>query len=137
QPGSGEIVVPTVVRPSSLLANRSFASELTGRRALAPVPSGLPQAAGAEGGVRVVATITAELPPDSRALRLNVILNPPPGIRSVSFRDPGFVGTFELFGGHGHGAVRHQPSTVTFSIGITDAIKRLRGTTRLNPDARL
>lgn len=146
EPGSGEVVVPGAARAvASPLANRSFTGQLIGLKAAVAVPNTVPAAAATatEAGLRLVATITVQLPRETRNLRVNVILNPPPGSTRVGITDPGYVGTFELFGGrHGHGrmnmnAAHGQDGAVTFTMGLTDAMNRLQGTPRLNPNEPL
>jgi tyrosinase len=144
QPGSGDIVVPRAPPTAGVAAARSFSASVAGMTGVSAVPANLavalPADADSIGGLRLVAVVTVELPDDARDLRLHAILNPPPGLRSISPADPGYVGTFELFGGHGHGAAaagaaegHPQRPKVTFSLGLTDAAVRLRGTARLKP----
>jgi hypothetical protein len=83
--------------------------------------------------VRVVAEITAEFPANTENTRLNVLVNVPAGMRNVDFDDPSFAGTYRPFGRHHHGGTVHQPTTVTFRVGLTDSIQRLTEAKRLAP----
>jgi tyrosinase len=136
QAGSGEIVVPTVAPPAPL-AMRSFSTELKGMRASADVPADTTKTAGEATGTRVVATITVELPADAHDVILHVVLNAKPNARSIAFHDPGYAGSFELFGAHHSAPDTHKPQIVTFSVGITGAIERLRVASRLPADQPL
>ncbi len=141
QPGSGEVVVPRAPAPSNALAGQSFAAAIdSGLARLAQpsiattkMPGVIVRAAGQANGVRVVAEITAEFPPNTEDTRLHVLVNVPSGARNVDFDDPSYAGTYRPFGRHHHGGMQHQPTTVTFRVGLTDSLQRLAAAKRLAP----
>jgi hypothetical protein len=133
QPGSGEIVVPKTTAVVHGLAGQKFRATMLPQAAAASnqasaavkVPGGLPAAAMQKDGVRLVARITVELPPDSRDVRLHVLVNVPPEARHVSFSDPSYAGTFEPFSGHRRTSANHESHSVTFSVGLTHSVAQL------------
>ena len=141
QPASGEVVVPRAAAPANALAERSFAAKMDSGRArlaqpstaMVQMPGDIIQTAGQANGVRVVAEITAEYPPNTQNTRLHVLVNVPPGRRNIDFEDPSFAGTYRPFGTHHHVGMAHAPSTITFRVGLTDSIQRLTAAKRLAP----
>jgi hypothetical protein len=141
QPASGEVVVPTAPAPRNALAGQSFAAAMESRvaslaqpsNATTKMPGAVLQAAGQANGVRVVAEITAEYPPNTEDTQLVVLVNVPPGTRNVQLGDPSYAGTYRPFGTHQHAGMADQPSTVTFRVGLTDSLQRLAAAKRLAP----
>jgi len=143
QPGSGEIVVPKAAPQLNTLAGRTITATMLPQVASAPnqasgtvkVPrAALPQPVPQQAGTRIMARITTELPPDSRGIRLHVLVNAPVGARNVNFSDAYYAGSFELFGGHRLGGQRHD-SQVTFTIGLTGSVERLSAERRFSADS--
>ena len=145
QPGSGEVVVPTMPVAPLPLANKIFSGKMAaavatfqrGSLDANQIPNDLLQTLATNERLRLIAKIEVQVPSETRAMRLHVLINPTPGIRSVDFADPSYAGTFEFFGSHSMGNQGHDMQTVAFTIGITDAVNRLFKANRLNPDVPL
>lgn len=139
QPGSGEIVVPGTPTPSNSLSGQSIAATMeAGESRLgapihssAKIPADLGAATGIAGGVRVVAEVVAEYPRQAGHVGLHVLLNVPAGPRPISFDDPSYAGTYRPFGHYHAGDGAHARTTVTFRIGLTEAVSRLVAAKRM------
>jgi hypothetical protein len=143
QPGSGEVVVPRAPTTVHDLAGRSFAASMMDEGvaklaqpsvASSKVPGEVFAAAGQANGLRVIAEITAEFPANAVNMQLHVLVNVPPGTRSVDFRDPHYAGTYRPFGLHHHGGMEHGTRSVTFNIGLTNSIQKLTAAGLLGPN---
>lgn len=136
EPGSGEIVVPKTVVPRHPLKAKTFAAKVASplgtavkhARASAEVPAQLQQVAGADGGLRVTAKISVDMKGAPRHLRLHVFVNAPKDASMLDPQDPHYAGTYQVFGGHGHGE-----GAITFTMGLTGTLERLRGLDKLDP----
>jgi tyrosinase len=131
QPGMGEDILQNPSPPTrglhpaiaiALTRNVLDFQEATIGSAMLPADSF--RLAGIKGGRELVARITLELPPNHRGVRFHVLVNPPVGLKSVSFSDPSFAGTITPFGGHGGGA--HMGSPSSFDVSLNGAIRKLR-----------
>jgi tyrosinase len=142
QPGSGEIVVPKTAAPLLAQAEETLKGTILQRRSAAvnqatasvKITDALSRAASPESGVRFIAKITAELPPNSRDVQVHVLVNAPAEAKNVSFTDPSYAGTFQQFGGH-HGGKEHEAHSVTFSVGLTSSVQRLAAQKRFAADS--
>lgn len=138
QPGSGEDVVPTGRRA---VVGRSFAAAMESTDAniarpsvaAAQLPNDTVQAVARADGPRVVAEITVVFPPDSAGTQLHVLVNVPAGKRFVGFKDPHYAGTYRPFALHHHAGMAHRPRTVTFTIGLTNSLRKLAAAKLLRP----
>ena len=131
QPGFGEQVVQEKA-PRPAPAERTFAATLSKgtldfqgpTTATARVPAALTHPADAAAAPPLFARVTIQVPEHTGGTRFHVLVNPPAGSRSVNFRAPSYAGTFSFFGSHKHGHAHHD-RTVTFTVPLTGALRRL------------
>jgi hypothetical protein len=132
EPGFGEQIVQQKAAMSPKLAERSFTAALSKpvldfqgpTTATAQVPVALTHAGAGAAAPPLFARITIQLPEQTRGTRFYVLVNPPGDARSVGFGDPSFAGTFSFFGSHKH-SHEHEAKTVTFTVPLTGAVRRL------------
>jgi hypothetical protein len=132
QPGSGEPVISISVKPSEF-SNKLFGAKVSSNiltvqrstQAVVEVPEALRDAVMAPTGPRLFARITIQPPTDTRGVQFHVVLNPSEGAQNVTLENPSYAGTFEFFGRHQHEGRVDSP--VSFVVGLTEAVKKLRG----------
>jgi len=88
------------------------------------IPVALTHPENKEAARPLFARITIQVPEDTRGTLFHVLVNPPEKARSVNFHDPSFAGTFSFFGTHKHDT-GHQDQTVTFTVPLTGALRKL------------
>jgi tyrosinase len=131
--GSGSDVVPSTSPTTfagKLLATKLSSTTLkVGQMTIADgvLPEALYQEVAANSGTELVARITLTPPATAAGTRFLVLVNPPKGVRNVSYRDPSYAGTITPFGSHRHA----RPAS--YSIVLTDAVRRLQKAKRLKP----
>lgn len=131
QPGSGEEVVTKSVKPSEF-SNKLYEASLTGQtlrfqestQGGAEIPEALRSAIMEPDGPRLFAKVSIVPPANTRGVRFHVVLNPAEGAQSVELDDPSYAGTFEFFGSHQHGEHTNEP--ISFLVGLTETVKKLR-----------
>lgn len=77
------------------------------------------------------AHITIEPPAQTKGVRFHVFVNPPDNELALDADHPSYAGTFEFFGRMAH---THQ---VTFTVPLTQSVRRLRGTALMRADQPL
>ena len=119
-----------MVTAQSLKATVSSAEMVMGQGTAAQVS--VPEAAlrVTDGGQRLSARISVQLPPDARGARFHVLVNPPAGAVEVPLGSPHHAGTIRVFGKPHHG-------TSTFVVPLTEAVNALRERGTLNPTEAL
>jgi tyrosinase len=142
QPGSGEQVISTSVKPSEF-SNKLFEGTLSSKtlnfqqstQGGVQVPEALRDAIMEPTGPRLFARITIQPPANTRGVQFHVVVNPPEGAQNVTLQNPSYAGTFEFFGSHQHGD--HTDKQVTFVVGLTETVKKLRETNMLKTNEAL
>jgi tyrosinase len=132
-PGSGSDVVPsetpTKFRNQLLATKLSNTTMRAGQMTVADgvLPEELYQEVARDNGTELVANITLTPPESAPGSRFDVLVNPPKGVRTVSYSDPSYAGTITPFGSHGH------TTPVRYSIVLTEAVKKLQKANRIKP----
>ena len=140
QPGSGESIISEKRSPSefvnNLIAATTQAKSVASNRhlfAAAALPDALHSEVAERKTTDLIARVGLQLPHGVKGLRFHVLVNPPEDAVNVPVDDPSFAGTITPFGvGHGHA---HGSST--FSVSLTNAVRRLGEAGRLKKGQKL
>ena len=82
-------------------------------------------------GGHLHAHITIEPPAQTKNLRFHVFVNPPENELAIDANHPSYAGTFEFFGR------MHHTHPVTFTVPLTEPLRRLRAAASLRADQPL